>query len=356
MAQVDAVVCGVEVKGMVLMTSKYDGFDPHTCTRFKVGDQIAFKNKTDLTQEQKEKIFPNGKVYNLTVQWPLKPSSKFPESQIVENTIDSYVPPSPFIPKPVSFKPSEYQEDIFQTLLNSKDHILIEALAGSGKTSTLVWLIQELSNRKMTQNMRIIYLAFNKSIQEELAEKLQGTGVPAQTTHAFGLGLLKKRFGPQINIDNNKTSETFTKILCDENGFRYSAEAFKAVRKTEEYKLRSPVLEMVSYIKNWGIFPDSNGVFNNDDLANIYQLIDMYEVEFDSIKFTDEQLVNYSSRVVSAGIPKAGESIGEISFDDMLYLPLCLNLPFPKYDLVLTDESQDFNALQIGLIEKLSKG
>lgn len=355
MAQVDAVVCGVEVKGMLLMTSKYDGFDPHTCTRFKVGDQIAFKNKTDLTQEQKEKIFPNGKVYNLTVQWPLKPSSKFPETKVEEKTIDSYVPPTPFIPKPVSFKPSEYQEDIFKTLLNSQDHILIEALAGSGKTSTLVWLIQELSNRKMTQSMKIIYLAFNKSIQEELAEKLQGTGVPAQTTHAFGLGLLKKRFGPQINIDNNKTSETFTKILCDENGFRYSAEAFKAARKTEEYKLKSPVLEMVSYIKNWGIFPE-NGVFNQVHLASIYQLIEMYEVEFDSMKFTDEQLVDYATRVVLAGIPNPGESIGEISFDDMLYLPLCLNLTLPKYDLILTDESQDFNSCQQLLLERLSQG
>ena len=41
MALVDARICGVEIKGMILMPSKFDGFDCHTKTRFKAGQQIA---------------------------------------------------------------------------------------------------------------------------------------------------------------------------------------------------------------------------------------------------------------------------------------------------------------------------
>ena len=46
-------------------------------------------------------------------------------------------------------------------------------------------------------------------------------------------------------------------------------------------------------------------------------------------------------------------SSNRVDYDDMLYLPLALDLPFPKFHLVLTDESQDFNAAQELILQKL---
>lgn len=347
MQKVNAVICGVNINDMVVMSSKYDGYDSNTKKKFKVGDQIAFKHKSTLTQEQISKIFPSGKIYNLAIVWPSNCD------QIVPN-IDDYVLPIPSPEKKITpksnFIPSQYQNDILNSLLNNKENILIEALAGSGKTSTLVWLVEEISKLGLTKKMRIIYLAFNKSIQKELAEKLEGTNVPAQTTHAFGFSLLKSRFGSQIAIKNSKTNDIFSKIICEENGWSFSYESFKAAKQTQEYKLKNPVLELVSYAKNWAVTPT--------DLNYCYQMLDefvqIYEVEFDNFNFSKEKLFDYVVKVLVGSIPSPGETLSEVTYDDMLYLPIALNLKFPTYDLVLTDESQDFNFCQIRMLEKLA--
>jgi hypothetical protein len=352
MAKASSVICGIQIDDMLIMQAKFDGFDPHSCTKFKAGDTIAYKNKNDLSMTQIKHIFPNGKTFNLTVCWPLKQAGKKFDiyTAPISPSIDNYMSPVPA----KTFTPSEYQESILDTLLNAKDHMLIEALAGSGKTSTLVWLVKELHKRGMTKQMKIIYLAFNKSIQEELSEQLHGTGVPAQTTHSFGFNLLKKRFGDNISISENRTSDTFIKMLCDEKGYNYSFESFKAIRKSEIYKIRQPVLELVGYVKNWGICP-CNGQFSSADRMAVAEFIRTYEIEFDNTKFTEESVVDYACRTVAMSIPQPGESLSEVSYDDMLYLPIVLDLPVPKFDLVLTDESQDFNFLQKNLLLKLAK-
>jgi len=373
---VDALICDKEIPGGVLvcnmrvMASKFDGYDMHTHTRFKAGTQIAYKSKDNLTSEEREKLFPSGEVYHISVQWPLKPG---------------WVPPAP-VAVAQDFKANEYQQMILDALLESGhpqlgDHLLIRALAGCGKTSTLVWLIRELKKRGLLRGLNAIYLAFNKEIQEELSQKLQGTGVPARTTHSFCFTALKKRFTalnrqgykPRDQLEFNR--ELFTQCLCDDLGLDYSGPNFKAVRKIGEYRISSTVIEMVSYVKNWAVFPkyvEGQGwQFSDAQVQFIDSLYDEYEVEdpeFDDLK--DEEMpksfdatnpaevraavIDYTIRVVLGCVPYPGDQVTDIEFDDMLYLSLLLDLPFPKFDLVCTDESQDFNACQLLLLERLS--
>ncbi len=56
MSTVDAVICGIEVKGLRLMESRYDGFDIHHKQRFSQGAQIAYLNSSSLNDEQKKAI------------------------------------------------------------------------------------------------------------------------------------------------------------------------------------------------------------------------------------------------------------------------------------------------------------
>jgi superfamily I DNA/RNA helicase len=347
---VDATICGVPVKGLKLMQSKYGGFDPHTGRKFPAGTLMAYLHQDRLTEAQKKAIFPNGRVTALTVQWPLQ-SGDAPAAK-------DGTPPKAGIVKPfVDFTPSEHQTSILDTLLNSEDHILIEALAGSGKTSTLVWLIKELAKRGMVRGRKIIYLAFNTKIKVELNEKLEGTGVSAMTTHGFGYKILKNRFGQKIEPHNGKcASNAFQRIICDDNGLRPTADGLRAARKMGEYKLRSAVLELVGYIKNWAIFPHYDGGwgFSKEQEAAIAEFVTLYGIEYPAADYRIDQLVQYAIRVVLHNLPDPAQAtLSEVDFDDMLYLPLALNLPFPKYDLVLTDESQDFNDCQILMLDRL---
>ena len=75
-------------------------------------------------------------------------------------------------PAPVerpSYKPSAYQQAIIDWLLTGEGNALVDAKAGSGKTSTLCMLSDVIPNNSRT---RAAFLAFNRSIADELKRRL----------------------------------------------------------------------------------------------------------------------------------------------------------------------------------------
>lgn len=358
---VDLDVCGVRVNGMKLMTAQYKGKCNRSGQWYTPGTLIAFKHKNQLTDVQKAAIFGTGTVYPLCVIMDDDKSSTEASNSKKMN-------------------PSKYQEIIFDKLLNTPKHIFIEALAGCGKTSTLVWLVQELCNRGMLRGQNVLYLAFNKSIQEELTVKLQGTGCPAMTTHSFCFNrLLKPQFKGLSNpnnknaVDSGKHRKLFHEILAVELYGNLSETSLKKAKKADEYKARGAVCGnrgLVGFIKNWAIIPswDANMeayVFSNEQKEKIDTFIDEYEINipykdmpdasngYNATLFERSEIVDWACAVVSASIPRPGEDLSSIHYDDMLYLPLALGMSFPSYNLVLTDESQDFNEAQEQILLKL---
>ena len=69
----------------------------------------------------------------------------------------------------MNFKLSTYQENILNTVKSTNKNILVDAKAGSGKTSTLI-LISEAIQK---QGNKCLFLAFNKHIVEELKGKME---------------------------------------------------------------------------------------------------------------------------------------------------------------------------------------
>ena len=65
---------------------------------------------------------------------------------------------------------SKYQLAIFDAYENTNKNIVVEATAGSGKSKTLT----ELCNRTK-EGTSCLFMAFNKSIAEELKTKLPTT-------------------------------------------------------------------------------------------------------------------------------------------------------------------------------------
>ena len=84
---------------------------------------------------------------------------------------------------------SEYQLDIFNAVENGSENIAINAVAGSGKTTTIVSACKRLNESERD----VIFLAFNKLIVEELKGKLSGYA-EVSTLHAFGFNVLKRYY------------------------------------------------------------------------------------------------------------------------------------------------------------------
>lgn len=345
-ALINAKVQGVVVTGLRSMRSQYDGYCTQTGRKFTAGTEILFKGKNQLSEAEAE-IFKTRRkpVYSISV---IKSAAEI---------VTGFVAPSaPRGRKKPTFKPSKYQEIILNAFLDSNNHILIRALAGSGKTSTLVWLIHEMIDRGR-DHIKTIYLAFNRNIRDELVEKLQGTNVPAKTTHGFTL--VDWIGGKDITImkGNKKNEMFFLKAICDQLRVQFDHDGKKQARRASVYELRTFIYDLVGFIKNWAIAPsyelDGGWKFSEAQMEEIDSLIDRYRIPVSPE--AREDVVDWACRVVSYGTPAPGDTIQYADYDDMLYYPIVLNLPTPRVDEVLTDESQDFNRAQLILIERLLK-
>ena len=76
-------------------------------------------------------------------------------------------------------KPTEEQQEIVDFANSSKANLLINALAGAAKTSTLELLCDKMPVQP------ILSIAFNKRIAEEMAKRLPGH-VKCSTINALG--------------------------------------------------------------------------------------------------------------------------------------------------------------------------
>ena len=357
----------IEVKGVTVVcevwASKYDGYDTLTRQRFTAGAQIAYCAANRLTPEQKQAFFPNGRVYAVTIMYPV--TYKGAVVKEVTGKSDLYaksVAVAPVVSQKRSarpYTPSSYQAAILESLLKTESHILIDAKAGSGKTETLIWLIDNLYDLGLLDIYSVVFLAFNTHIRDELNVKLTGTGVPAYTSHAFGYMLLKKRFGQGVQIKKGSwlTRGRFQHLICRMNGLSTTNEGLKEARKMGEYKSAGAVCELVEKSKNWAVFPEWVGdrwAFSLAQRGQMKWFVEKYEIEHPKEVEVDT-LVDWACDVLAQSIPVPGSGLTEIEFDDMLYLPLMLELPVPYYDVVLTDETQDFNRAQALMLERLCK-
>ena len=94
-------------------------------------------------------------------------------------------------------KPSKYQESIFDFVKNGTGNAIVDAVPGSGKTTTIVKALEFIP-----PNLDVLFCAFNKHIADELK-----TRVPANcsvgTLNSLGWQICLKRVG-YIKLNVNK--------------------------------------------------------------------------------------------------------------------------------------------------------
>jgi len=230
---------------------------------------------------------------------------------------------------------SQYQEDIFEAVKNTNDSLVIEAVAGSGKTSTIVEAINHVSKSKS-----VAFLAFNKSISEELKRRITAPNARCMTLHSAGFGAWRKFLGNDAwdcKVNGSKTREIVKDFLSDSDRYRYGGQLSKliGIAKGAGIVPRNPI---GGYEALEGLTYDEDGVW--EDLISFYDLdADMCNIEV-------------ARSVLMESIVQARETI---DFDDQLYMPVITNSPFEQYDVVFLDEAQDVNALQIEMVSRMRK-
>ncbi len=253
-----------------------------------------------------------------------------------------------------TFVPSKYQKDIFSFIKNSKDNAVVSAVAGSGKTTTLIKALEKIPNDKT-----VLFMAFNKSIADEIKKRVpQTNNIVVKTVHGFGYSILKQYF--DFEIDNkkyNKLLKDITSYLL--TGMKGSIEKYEFNPECMGFILK--MIGVVSKDENFDAKEFFDSVITLSNLGRLH-FIDTKNYE-NGIKKLDSLARIHSignedgeSHVSWYLIKVANHYTKVIDFTDMVYLPNELNhVETEKYDFVFIDECQDLNTCQRMLMEKAMK-
>lgn len=214
-------------------------------------------------------------------------------------------------------KPSKYQTAVIEFAKNGKGNAVINAVAGSGKSTTLKMILESLPNNKT-----ILMAAFNKDIVRDLSEKVKHiTNAEVTTWHSFGWKALRYQF--KCEMDKLKYVN-IAKILFQ------TIEIFDEEIDEFDYMMRCIKLCELGRLN---LAKSSKEI---EKLAEI-NLIEILENE--------SQIAYQLMEIGKNDITKA-------DYCDMLYLPVIHDIKVETFDFVLCDECQDQNACQRELMKK----
>jgi superfamily I DNA/RNA helicase len=221
---------------------------------------------------------------------------------------------------------SQYQEQIFAHIASSTRHLVIQAYAGCGKTTTVV----EGTNR-VPRGRRVSMTAFNKRIADTLKTRVRNAYVA--TFHSAGLRTVTRSLG-RLDVDKEKV-----KKLCLEAGVhdfttRCAIEKVVGLCKNS-LTVKGPVTEQErpAVIRAMDELADDFGV-------DLPPAIEKREVFFEAALQVIEECLDPSKT-------------NTLDFDDMAWLPLARGLRLDVYDVLFVDELQDMNATQLALSLKM---
>jgi len=239
-------------------------------------------------------------------------------------------------------------------------HLIIEARAGTGKTTTLieglkrvkglptalipspqqakVWESMELSKGKV---QTICFVAFNKSVATELQSRVPA-GCDAMTMHSLGFKAVQKAFG-RVQVNSFRVQDIISELLEKD---------IRELRRTKPEVIKATE-ELVGLCK-MNLTLDGVGTatagYDQAFEMNLEQLASYYDVDTNGHA---TEIFDLVPRVLERCKDVAHD--GCIDFNDMIWIPVVLDLNVYKYDILLIDEFQDCNRCNHALAKKAGK-
>jgi superfamily I DNA/RNA helicase len=222
------------------------------------------------------------------------------------------------------FKPSKYQQAVYTYIEKGKGNAVISAVAGSGKSTTIVNALKIVPKDK-----KVLFLAFNKAIVEELKIKVGNLeNVEVSTLHSLGCRAVQRMFKSKI------ASDKYTKYLNE--GIKFGS-----------YK---PSVELSG--EGWGEWKDN--IKKLIDLARMNLVVDVRELE--KVAHHHNMCIHSNEAHLAMQILDWGKlEVSTMDFADMIWFPNVKEIRMEQYDWVFIDECQDLNAAQRELFLKCLK-
>jgi DNA helicase-2/ATP-dependent DNA helicase PcrA len=226
--------------------------------------------------------------------------------------------------------PSKYQEVIYEFIQFDSQSGQIKAVAGSGKTTTIVQ-----GSNLVPLNLRAAFLAFNKPVADKLKSVLP-QHVPSSTFNSLGCRTWY-RYNRGCATDEFKMDKILKEVIeRPETRQVYGGLVKKLVGLAKAHGMvPEPVKDQYwpLHEMDWEGLIDSYGV--GDDLAEEGRLV----------KFASDCLVRsleMADRVVD--------------FDDQIYMPIVAGCLWDQFDIMFVDEAQDVNEVQRAMIMGCCEG
>lgn len=231
---------------------------------------------------------------------------------------------------PPTFAPSPQQAAIFLEVQLAPTNLLIEAVAGAGKTTTLVEVCKFISGNA-------VFLAFNKKIATDIGLKLRAAGieertVKASTFHAAGFAAWRRE-APGVRVNDEKSDQLMDELKVPQH-------------------LRAFVSTLASLAKQavYGVAFRPQGRDDWLDMIDYYDVSDKLTPGATTLDQQAAEGIDWTERLLVESVNRADQLI---DFDDMIWVPLVRGVRFWQYDWVLVDEAQDTNAARRMMAESM---
>lgn len=217
------------------------------------------------------------------------------------------------------------QVAINKAAYETNESLLIEALAGTGKTTSLLDVL------KILRQPSAIVLAFNKRIANEMARRMppipRNRIVHVKTLHSAGYWITRHHF-PNLEVSGEISEQRIRNAAGNGAPLRVLGAATKLLRMAKDFQHAEKL-----------------------DLDFAWQLGFQFEC-FGKLQGNAEvqRAIEITARAYRASL--IVDKV--IDFPDQGWLPLVLGLDPPwRYKAVLVDEAQDVNPNQLAMVERM---
>jgi len=214
-----------------------------------------------------------------------------------------------------------------RAIINSIGNVKINAVAGSGKTTTIIEYA-----RTRPKHSRILYIAFNKSVKTEAIKKFSDKGlisVKVETAHSLAYKNVVFSNNYKVSSNGYKANEIAELLVLKGNGDKHA-----------EYIIANHVNKFIAY-------------FCNSEKQRVQDLNYLDQVSDQKARIFVKNYYTYIEKQTRLFLAKMDKGEIDITHDFYLKKFQLLN-PQLNFDYILFDEGQDASPAMLDIFLKQS--